>query len=162
MIRDAAAADHARIVQLNADAVRFTSAMDGARLAALAAEAAYLRVAERGGKPFAFLLAFREQAAYDSPNYRWFAARYPRFLYIDRIVVDEAERGSGWGRRLYEDLFRFAGDAGVEVVACEFDVDPPNPVSEHFHRRFGFTEAGRQRYGAANKLISLQTAPVLR
>lgn len=155
MIRDASEADFPAIVQLNAASVQFTSPMTPARLAQLAADAALLRVVDDAGVQ-AFLLVFREGAAYDSPNYRWFASRYERFLYIDRIVVAEAARGAGWGRRLYEDLFRFAGRAGVPVITCEFDVDPPNPVSERFHRAFGFSEVGQHRYGAASKLVSLQ------
>ena len=72
------------------------------------------------------------------------------------IVVAQADRGQGWGRRLYDDLFRHARQLGVGTITCEFDVEPPNPVSERFHRAFGFREVGRQRYGTANKLVSLQ------
>jgi predicted GNAT superfamily acetyltransferase len=48
----------------------------------------------------AFLLAFREGAGYDSVNYRWFAQRYERFLYVDRVVVAPAARGQGAASQL--------------------------------------------------------------
>jgi len=134
------------------------SPLSPARLAQLHQWSACHRLVETGGEVAAFLLAFREGCDYDSPNYRWFASRYPKFLYIDRIAVSAAHRGQGWGRALYENLFAFARETGVGAVTCEFDVDPPNPVSERFHRRFGFREVGRQRYGAANKLVALQCA----
>jgi predicted GNAT superfamily acetyltransferase len=158
VIRDATPADFADIVRLNAETEHFTSPMDAARLAELAGQAAYLRVAAEGSEVAAFLLGFREGSAYTSPNYRWFADRYPRFLYIDRVVVGASHRRHGWGRRLYEDLFAFARDHAVEDVTCEFDIEPPNPVSLAFHAGFGFAEVGQQRYGVRNKLVSLQRA----
>lgn len=42
--------------------------------------------ARRIGDLSAFLLAFDERADYDNPNYLWFRARYPRFVYVDRII----------------------------------------------------------------------------
>jgi hypothetical protein len=38
-------------------------------------------------------LAFDQHARYDSPNFLWFGARYPRFVYVDRIVVAASARG---------------------------------------------------------------------
>jgi len=114
-------------------------------------------VAEVDGEVRAFLLGFREGSAYDSPNYRWFAGRYPRFFYIDRVVVDASARGRGLGHMLYDDVFAFAAAQGLERVTCEFDVEPPNPVSERFHRQFGFQEVGRQTvaYGGG-KSVAMQ------
>jgi predicted GNAT superfamily acetyltransferase len=61
----------------------------------------------------AFLLAFDQDAEYDSPNFLWFRARYPRFVYVDRIVVASSARGRGCARRLYLDLFEQAVLAGT-------------------------------------------------
>jgi predicted GNAT superfamily acetyltransferase len=52
-------------------------------------------MARRIGNIDAFLLALDQDADYDSPNFRWFSARYPRFVYVDRIVVASAARGRG-------------------------------------------------------------------
>ena len=112
------------------------------------------------GQVAAFLLAFREGTGYDSVNYRWFAGRYAHFLYIDRVVVGDAYRGQGLGRLLYDDLFARARHAGVPVVTCEFDIDPPNPVSARFHAAFGFREVGTQAVPPAGKRVSLQEAKV--
>jgi len=111
MIRDAAPEDFAAILALNDAAVHYTSPMDLARLQMLHAQAAYHRVAETDGRIDAFLLALRERASYDSPNYLWFQRSYSRFLYVDRIVVAAAARGRGLGIQLYEDLFAFAARA---------------------------------------------------
>ena len=90
----------------------------------------------------AFLLAFDQKVRYDSPNFLWFRSRYPRFVYVDRIVVASAARGRGYARRLYDDLFRHAVDAGHERVVCEVNARPPNPASDAFHAALGFVEVG--------------------
>ena len=155
-IRDATSADFAAIVALNAAAVHFTSPMDTPRLAHLHAHAAYHRLVDDAGQVRAFLLAFREGAPYDSPNYRWFAQHYARFLYIDRIVVANEARSQGLGRILYDDILQFATLSGAARLTCEFDVEPPNPVSAKFHARFGFREVGRQWLSGGRKQVSLQ------
>src|SRR4051812_2035101 len=50
-------------------------------------------------------LAMDQDADYASPNFQWFRARYPRFVYVDRIVVAPSARGRGYARLLYRDLF---------------------------------------------------------
>jgi uncharacterized protein len=160
MLRDARESDFAQILALNAESVRFLSPLDDNRLRHLHAQAAYHRVVDDDGTIGAFLLAFREGADYDSPNYRWFAATYPRFLYVDRIVVAKTAQGRGLGGRLYEDIVAFAAHAGVDRLTCEFDIDPPNPASAKFHERFGFREVGRQHVAGGRKEVSLQVRPV--
>lgn len=159
-IRDVRADDHPAILALNLEWEAMLSPLDAARLARLDAQAAYHRALCEGpeGPVAAFLLAFREGADYDSPNYRWFAARYPRFLYIDRVVVATAQQGRGLGRRLYEDLFAFARAQRVPCVACEFYVVPPNEASRRFHAGFGFREVGTQWLPESRKQVSLQIA----
>jgi hypothetical protein len=158
-LRDATPADHATIVALNAASVAVLSPMDGTRLQDLVRDAAMCRVVDHAGSVNAFLLAFREGARYDSPNYRWFQARYMRFLYVDRVVVDARCRGAGLGHALYTDVFAEARLGGVPIVTCEFDLQPPNPASARFHARQGFAEVGRQTL-PGGKVVSLQAAPV--
>lgn len=157
-IRDASPADFPALLALNAESVHFLSPMNLQRLQQLFAQAAYCRVIEQAGQVVAFLLAFRKAADYDSPNYRWFAERYPQFLYIDRVVVVAHQQGQGFGAQLYSDLFAFARTQTVSCVACEYDTEPPNAISRHFHARFGFREVGSQRVANGNKLVSLQLA----
>ncbi|WP_077033571.1 GNAT family N-acetyltransferase [Pelomonas sp. KK5] len=161
-IRPATQADFPSVLALNEESVRFLSPMSAERLVELDTQAAVHQVVEEGGQVVAFLLAFREGARYDSINYRWFADRYARFLYVDRVVVSGRLQAKGAGTRLYEHVFAHAAEAEVPLVVCEFDVEPPNPVSERFHARFGFREVGRQVVAGGAKVVSLQAAPAQR
>jgi predicted GNAT superfamily acetyltransferase len=156
MIRAATPADFPAILGLNAQSVHFLSPLDAARLQHLHEQAAYHRLVEIDGTVAAFLLALREGADYDSPNYLWFAERYPRFLYVDRIVVAAAQQGQRLGARLYDDIVGFAAAQGFAQLTCEFDLEPPNPASARFHARYGFREVGRQWLGGNKKQVSLQ------
>jgi len=158
IVRDIATADAAAILALNLESEAVLSPMDAARYAHLLAQSAYARVVDDNATVVAFLLAFREGADYDSPNYRWFAERYDTFLYVDRVVVAGSHQGKGLGRRLYDDLFAFARSANVPCITCEFDIDPPNEVSRRFHARYGFREVGTQWSANGGKQVSLQQA----
>ena len=161
-LRDARCEDFAAILALNEDSAHFTSPLAAERLDALHRVAAYHKVVESDGEIAAFLLAFREGAPYESPNYLWFAERYPRFLYIDRIVVAPAHRGARLGIALYDDIIAFAAANGVAWLTCEFDVEPPNPASMKFHERMGFAEVGTQWLGGGKKRVSLQARVIAR
>ena len=150
------------ILSLNEASVHFLSPLTPARLQHLHAESAYHRVIEQNGTVTAFLLAFREGADYDSPNYLWFSKQYDRFLYIDRIVVSAEHRGEGQGRRLYEDIIHFAGQTDAKILTCEFDIEPPNEASRQFHARLGFSEVGSQGLYGGKKRVSLQARPISR
>jgi hypothetical protein len=155
-LRAATAADHARIVELNSAEVRQTSAMDAARLAELDALACAHWVAEESDAVLAFLLAMDHTALYANDNFDWFAARLPRFVYVDRIVVDASAAGRGIGRALYERLFEVARERGIDSIVCEYNLDPPNPASKVFHDRFGFREVGQQHVAGGAKRVSMQ------
>jgi predicted GNAT superfamily acetyltransferase len=99
-------------------------------------------LARRIGTLDAFALAMDQDADYASPNFQWFRARYPRFVYVDRIVVARSVRGRGYARLLYEDLFEHALRAGHERVVCEVNSRPPNPESDAFHAALGFIGVG--------------------
>ena len=157
MIRDATPADREAILALNLESEALMSPMDAARLAELSSMAAYLRVSEDERGVGAFLLCLREGTAYDSPNYRWFATRYPRFLYVDRIAVAGDRQGRGLGPALYADLFSFAREHDVPRVVCEYYSVPLNEPSRRFHQRAGFQEIGSQ-WLANGKQVSFQEA----
>jgi predicted GNAT superfamily acetyltransferase len=156
LLRDADAADHDAIVALNATEVRHTSAMDRPRLGELAALAGHRRVATVDGRVAAFLLAMPDHVAYANDNYAWFAARYERFVYVDRVVVGADWQGRRLGSLLYEDLFAWARARAIPRVVCEFNLVPPNEPSRAFHARHGFAEVGRQWLG--DKQVSMQLA----
>jgi predicted GNAT superfamily acetyltransferase len=99
-------------------------------------------LAARIGDIDALLLAFDQDADYESPNFLWFRARWRRFVYIDRVVVAPAMRGRGHARRLYAALFEQARRGGHDQVMCEVNARPTNPASDAFHRALGFAEVG--------------------
>ncbi|MFN2298188.1 MAG: GNAT family N-acetyltransferase [Anaerolineales bacterium] len=154
-IRNTRTEDFRGILQINEESVNFLSPLSRERLGDLHRRAAYSRVMESNGAVAAFLLAFREGADYDSPNYGWFSERYGSFLYIDRVVVHPHHRRKGAAGLLYRDLFEYAAQSGVAVITCEVDIFPPNPLSLRFHRRRGFSEVGRQWIGDGKKQVSL-------
>lgn len=91
----------------------------------------------------AFLIALADRAPGIAPNYWWFAERFNRFVYVDRVVVAETARKRGLGRLLYRDLMNAALATGYTSICCEVNIDPPNPVSDAFHAALGFAEIGR-------------------
>jgi hypothetical protein len=131
--------DAAALALNNVHAVEL-SWLDAPRFAELVERAL---MARRIGEVEALLLAFDQDADYDSPNFLWFRDRYPRFVYVDRIVVAPAARGRGLARRLYDDLFAEVRQRGHDQVVCEVNLQPPNPASDAFHARLGFVEVGR-------------------
>ncbi len=158
ILRDAGPDDFDAICALNAAEVQHTSAMDLNQLRELDALSTYHKVALSHGVVSAFLLAMTEGAPYRNDNYEWFSRRYPKFLYVDRIVVSAASRGLRLGSILYEDLFNHARAQGIPLVACEYNLVPPNEPSRLFHDKFGFEEQGTQWLGNGAKQVSLQIA----
>ncbi|EIZ79968.1 acetyltransferase [Novosphingobium sp. Rr 2-17] len=130
------------ILTLNNEHAIELSFADEARMGMLVREAFVVR---RVGMVDALLLAFDQDAPYDSANFRWFCARYSNFVYVDRVVVASHARGQGLARALYEQLFASARAAGKTHIVCEVNADPPNPASEAFHRAFGFNAVGTAR-----------------
>jgi predicted GNAT superfamily acetyltransferase len=157
-IRDAEAEDFGRIVELNEAEVQQTSPMNLHRLNELALMSCYHKVALADGRIAAFLLAMRENAPYQNENYAWFSARFPKFLYVDRIVVGSEFAGLKIGSLLYTELFSFARSQDISTVTCEYNVQPPNLASKRFHDRFGFEELDTQWVANGTKKVSLQAA----
>jgi predicted GNAT superfamily acetyltransferase len=91
-----------------------------------------------------------------------FCARYPRFVYVDRIVVASSGRGRGCARRLYRDLFEHAVRAGHERVVCEVNTSPPNPASDAFHAALGFAEVGTASVYDGSRTVRYLSHPLSR
>ncbi len=127
--------------QLNATEL---SELDLARFRHLIGQAFHAVAIDDGA---AFLLAFDQDAEYDSPNFQWFRSRYPRFVYVDRVAVATSARGQGLASQLYWNLFEGAAVAGHSIIACEINLGPPNPTSDSFHEAHGFQEVGRTDLG---------------
>jgi uncharacterized protein len=138
------------LLALNNEHARELSWLSPDRLTHLIGQSFFAR---RIGHIDAFLLAFDQDADYDSPNFLWFRGRYPRFVYVDRIVVTAAARGLGLARLLYRDLFAEAVRAGHVRVVCEVNSQPPNPASDAFHAALGFVEVGSAAIDGGAKTV---------
>ena len=153
--------DIGAVVRINTEAEEYLNSqasLTAEQLPPLIAMAALFNVACLNGAVAAFVVAVRRGKNHDDPNYRWFAARYPEFLYVDRIIVAAAARGKGLGSHLYKDLFSVARRLQAQRVTCEIDCDPPNEPSLRLHERFGFRETGRHAVDGGKKMVSLQVA----
>lgn len=148
---DLTGANGEALLALNNDHAVELSWIEPERLAHLVAEAF---VARRVGLADALLLTFDQAADYDSVNYLWFRARYPAFVYVDRVVVADSARGGGLARALYDDLFEAARAAGHERIVCEVNSDPPNPASDAFHAALGFVTVGTAAIHGGKKTVT--------
>ena len=88
-----------------------------------------------------FAICFRESRSYWSENYKYFENKLDRFLYVDRIAIRNDYRRQGHAKRMYEDIFSFAGHDGLTVTA-EVNTKPANQGSIRFHEYMGFKEVG--------------------
>jgi predicted GNAT superfamily acetyltransferase len=138
------------LLALNNDHAQELSWLTRERLTHLVGEAF---LARRIGHVDAFLLAFEQDADYDSPNFLWFRAKYRRFVYVDRIVVAAGARGRGLARLLYRALFAEAARAGHSCVVCEINSEPPNPASHAFHEGLGFAGLGSAAIHNGSKTV---------
>ena len=130
-------------------------------IAALMALSCLVLIAEDDqGVPLGFLMAMDPGQDYDSENYVFFESRFTNHLYIDRIVLTEDARGLGVGSELYERVFQRAKDDGRERVTCEVNLEPPNPGSLRFHRRWGFEDVDTQPTKGGHVVVQLLQAPV--
>jgi uncharacterized protein len=156
--RDVTQGDFETILAINSANVVHTSPMDLTRLIALDRLSCYHRVACVDGRVLGFLLAMHSGANYENENFAWFAERYERFVYVDRVVIAQTARGRHLGSLLYEDLFGWAWQNAFPFVTCEYNVIPANEPSRLFHGKFGFTEQGTQWVANHAKKVSLQVA----
>lgn len=138
-VRDVKPSDLDWVYVLNEQHAAELSSVSQPGFAELVERTAYARVIDDEA---AFLLAFDQDADYDSPNFLWFKERVDRFVYVDRIAVSSAHRRKGLARLLYENLFQFADELGQGRVVCEVNAEPPNPISDAFHASLGFAVIG--------------------
>jgi predicted GNAT superfamily acetyltransferase len=165
--RVATQSDFPAILMLNHQSEQFLSPLDRPKLSRISNEAAFFQVAISAESVVGFLLAFLPEADYDNANFFWFKTRYENFLYIDRIVISEDFRGHHLATSFYSQLEKYAIGQGIPRLACEINVDPPNPVSVRFHQKQGFAEVGQQwiedrHAGIGKKLVSLQIKEIER
>ena len=92
-----------------------------------------------------FIICIREGSAYGSENYKFFSKRLKKFLYVDRVAIDEQHRGLGLGQAIYEDsVFQARHDS--LPIALEVNTQPVNQPSLNFHEKMGFDQIGTKDF----------------
>ena len=92
-----------------------------------------------------FIICIREGSAYGSENYKFFSKRLKKFLYVDRVAIDEQHRRSGLGKAIYEDIF-FQARHDSLPIALEVNTQPVNQPSLNFHEKMGFDQIGTKDF----------------
>ena len=106
-----------------------------------------------------FLLVLPMNIPYKSLNYNWFSERYNNFAYIDRIAIKEEFKSSGIGTLLYTDLEKSLPEE-IKMIACEYNIKPPNMISENFHQKMAYKNVGTQFTENNTKQVSLMVKEI--
>ncbi len=130
------------------------SSLTQASLDQLIASSAYAR---SFGDVDGFLIAFDQSSVYAGENFRWFKARFDRFVYVDRVAVAPASQGQGIAKALYADLFTWTSAQGHSLVTCEVNIDPPNPASARLHNELGFRQIDTAVVSGGAKTVAYLT-----
>jgi predicted GNAT superfamily acetyltransferase len=138
------------LLRVNNASARETSLMTGEKFDRMISSALVGTFIAPGA---AFLLAFGQSDDYDGGHFLWFRNRFEKFIYVDRVVVAEPYRRHGLGRLLYADLFRRAERLGHIHIACEVNMQPPNPISDAFHAAQGFGQVGTAAVDGGGKTV---------
>ena len=146
MIRELRTADLADVLRMNNDNVPAVSFLEMDELQSDVRLSKHALVI--GETPVqGFCTTFASARSEDlGVNYAWFTARYPRFVYLDRVVIDSAFRSQGLGERLYAEVERhMRAEAVTDLFVCEVNLRPRNEGSLRFHTRLGFEQVGEQQ-----------------
>lgn len=153
-VRDLTLSDIGVATAINNANTPAVGAIDEAALTHLLDESVIALGAVAGdGTLVGFCIVLGPGADYGSVNYRWFAARYADFVYLDRVAVDERARNAGVGTALYAEVER---RATAPWWLLEVNLRPRNDGSLRFHHRLGFTEVGQQEtnYGILVSMLA--------
>ena len=152
-LRPVTDADTGPVLALNEAEVEMLAPMDESRFHELRSLADRFDVVDVDGAFGGFVVTFGPGTAYDSENYRWFAERYgDRFYYLDRFVLEPAQRRRGYGGVVYDEIESTA--AAYDRMTLEVNLVPRNDASLAFHDRRGYQEVGR--LGDDGHLVSLR------
>jgi predicted GNAT superfamily acetyltransferase len=153
-VREGTAADAAAVLALNNASVPHVNALDAETLVQLVAMHAVYLVAEDADGILGFVLCIASGGRYWSENYRWFAARYDAFCYLDRVVVHPRAQRRGVGRALYAAVERQCAGRWPRI-ALEVNLRPPNPGSVAFHAALGYVAVGEREYADGANAVQM-------
>ena len=92
-----------------------------------------------------FIICMREGSVYRSENYKFFVQKLKKFLYVDRVAIDEQYRRAGLGQAIYENIFIHAAKNDLPI-ALEVNTQPVNQPSLSFHEKMGFDKVGAKNF----------------
>ena len=92
-----------------------------------------------------FIICMREGSVYRSENYKFFVQKLKKFLYVDRVAIDEQHRRAGLGQAIYENIFIQASNNDLPI-ALEVNTQPVNQPSLNFHEKMGFDKVGSRDF----------------
>ena len=92
-----------------------------------------------------FIICMREASKYESENYKFFTKKLKKFLYVDRVAIDERYRRAGLGQSIYKDIFIQAKKDNLPI-ALEVNTQPANQSSLDFHEKMGFGQVGTKDF----------------
>jgi len=141
------------LLRLNNTAKPAVNSLTKTALEKLFVISSWTRIVLAGQDPVGFLLGLVENADYNSAHYRFFGDRYPRFAYIDRVVIDPEYTRRGLGKNLYQTFADWARKSNKPILACEVNLKPRNDISLRFHESLGFRPVGTQK--ADGKLVHM-------
>ncbi|SFQ32895.1 hypothetical protein SAMN04487928_13429 [Butyrivibrio proteoclasticus] len=154
--------EYSFVLELNQRYVDVLIPMDREELEWLVETAALFEIIYVDNFPAGFIIAFREGLNdYDFKSYKWFEERYPKFLYIDRIVVADSYQNQGLGRVLYKRAFDYAKENEINILAAAITTEPYNNKSMLFHAGIGFHEVGNQCIRSNTVKISQQVMELI-
>lgn len=106
---------------------------------------AYNLLVLKGVEIVGFIICMREGSTYGSENYKFFTKRLKKFLYVDRVVIDEHHRREGLGKAIYHEIFNQAKKDNLPI-ALEVNTQPINQPSLDFHEKMGFDWIGTKDF----------------
>ena len=143
IIRRIESKDYSFILDLNKANEDMLLPLDAEKLDFFSRKAELFLIMYADGIPAGFLIALREGLEeYDIACYKWFCERYSKFLYIDRVVIDEKFRRCGLAWRLYQSVFDCTRELGIDTAAAAVTSMPYNGESLRFHSGMDFHEIG--------------------
>jgi predicted GNAT superfamily acetyltransferase len=92
-----------------------------------------------------FIICMREGSVYESENYKFFIQKLKKFLYVDRVAIDEQHRRAGLGQAIYENIFIHASKNDLPIT-LEVNTQPVNQPSLNFHEKMGFDKVGAKSF----------------
>ena len=130
------------ILQINQAAIPGVYPLNEYEISEIISVAPYFRVAKVNKEVVGYQIAYTSDHKYDGEEFSWFQKHLAQFMYIDQIAVAPSARRLQIGSRLYAEAEKFAHAHQFNRLACEVNLEPPNPASLRFHVGLGFQQLG--------------------